>query len=67
MLGFSLDHISEPNYVWCKGNSILSRYKCQKHRLLNEGNIGYSESNIMHNKKYIKIYDCGNKVWSWMK
>jgi len=67
MLGFSLDHISEPNYVWCKGNSILSRYKCQKHRLLNEGYIGYSESNIMHDKKYIKIYDCGNKVWSWMK
>lgn len=65
LLGFKLDHISEPNYVWCKGNSILSRYKCQKHKLLENGYNGYSESTIMHNNKYFKIFDCGNKVWIW--
>lgn len=27
-LGFNLKEISNPNYVWVKGNSILIRYQC---------------------------------------
>ena len=64
-LGFELDSISEPNYVWCRGNIILTRYQCQKHKLLEQGYEGNSESEIMHNRGYFKIYDCGNKVWIW--
>lgn len=67
-LGFKLKEISEPNYVWWKTNlKPLSRYQCQKHKLLQQGYIGNSETDIMHNRKYFKIYDCGNKVWEWMK
>ena len=64
-LGFNLDSISEPNYVWYRSKTILSRYQCQKHKLLEQGYEGNSESEIMHNRGYYKIYDCGNKVWVW--
>ena len=63
MLGFELDSISEPNYVWCNGHETLSRYQCQKHKLLEQGYKGNSETEIMHNRGYYRIYDCGNKVW----
>ena len=66
-LGFELDSISEPNYVWINNKSILSRYQCQKHKLLKQGYEGNSETEIMHNRKYHKLYDCGNKVWIWKR
>ena len=65
MLGFTLQNISEPNYVWCKDVDILTRYQCQKHKLLEQGYIGNSEVDIMHDRGYYRIYDCGNKVWVW--
>ena len=65
-LGFNLDSISEPNYVWWKNDfKSLSRYQCQKYKLLQEGFEGNSEAEIMHNRGYYRIYDCGNKVWIW--
>ena len=63
MLGFTLHEITPPNYVWCNGHEILSRYQCQKHKLLEQGYKGDSEADIMHNRGYYRIYDCGNKVW----
>jgi len=67
ILGFKLQGVSEPNYVWVKHNIVLSRYQCQKHKLLEQGFIGNSEVDIMHNRDYFRIYDCGNKVWVWNK
>lgn len=65
-LGFILKGISNPNYVWYKnGCSVLTRYQCQKHKLIKEGFEGKSETDIMHNRGYYRIYDCGNKVWVW--
>ena len=64
-LGFELKEITKPNYVWFKNNNILSRYQCQKHKLLEQGFDGISEVDIMHNRGYYRIYDCGNKVWGW--
>lgn len=53
-LGFVLDHISKPNYVWWKrGAEILSRYSCQMK----------NEDKIMHDRGYKRIFDSGNKVW----
>ena len=63
MLGFTLHEITPPNYVWCNGHETLSRYQCQKHKLLEQGYKGNSETEIMHNRGYYRIYDCGNKVW----
>ena len=63
MLGFNLSTISSPNYVWYKNGDVKTRYQCQKHKLLEQGFEGDSESEIMHNMGYFRIYDCGNKVW----
>lgn len=64
-LGMTLQGISEPNYVWCNHSEILTRYQCQKHKLIKEGFKGNSETDIMHSRGYYRIYDCGNKVWIW--
>ena len=66
-LGFKLDSISEPNYVWYKNGDVKSRYQCQKHKLIGQGYQGNTETEIMHNLGYYRIYDCGNKVWIWEK
>ena len=64
-LGMTLQGISEPNYVWSDGHTTLSRYQCQKHKLIEQGFEGKSEVDIMSNRGYYRIYDCGNKVWVW--
>lgn len=61
-LGFKLISISEPNYVWVKGNKVLKRYQTQKHKLLGAG-LGtdeQTENEIMEALGYYKVYDCGN-------
>ena len=65
ILGFKLKHIAEPNYVWIKGNEILTRYQCQKYKLIKQGYKGASETDIMHQRGYNRLYDAGNKVWIW--
>jgi hypothetical protein len=35
----------------------------QKHKLLEKGYTGKSETDIMHSLGYYRIFDCGNKVW----
>ena len=63
-LGFKLDHISDPNYVWIKNNTnIKTRYQCQKHKLESQGFYGKSETDIMKALGYYRFFDCGNKVW----
>jgi hypothetical protein len=66
-LRFKLDHISKVGYVWCREDQVLSRYQCQKHKLLKQGFEGSSEAEIMENQGFYQIFDCGNKVWVWQK
>lgn len=63
-LGFQNTHLSKPGYVWIKSGSMKSRYQTRTKNLLKKGFEG-SESEIMHNMGYSKLYDCGNKVWVW--
>ena len=66
-LGFKLDHISEPGYVWWKqsGNIVMTRYQSQKQRLikLGLGTKEKTEDEIMYNQGFIKIYNSGNLVF----
>jgi hypothetical protein len=66
-IGFTLVKISEPSYVWIKGNEILSRYQCQKHKLKeilkDNYNEGLSENENMLLNGFYKLYDCGNFVF----
>lgn len=69
-LGFVETHITEPGYwYFCtKGNYTLSRYQCQKSKLV----IKYpelahlTEGDIMAEQKSYKVYDCGNRVLEWI-
>lgn len=63
-LGFKLDSITQPNYVWVSGdmNYMLSRYQTQKQKLLanNLQQYGETEAEIMYNLKYLRVYNSGN-------
>ena len=68
-IGFKLIGESKPSYVYAKDNVTLPRYQCQK-RLLKEllgeekFDENLSETNNMLKNGYLKIYDCGNLVFS---
>lgn len=62
-LGFKESEPSEPNYVWIKGNTVLTRYQTQKHKLLKLGFEGDTEEDIMRGRGFLKLYDCGNYVF----
>lgn len=70
-LGFTFSHQSEPNYVWTNFAEVRTRYQCQVHRLRADllgvvRNIeAKSEADIMDELGYVRIYDCGSKVWVW--
>lgn len=53
-LGFKCVRISAPNYVWRdKQGKIKTRYQTQMK----------NEVAIMEKEGYVRIFDCGNKVW----
>lgn len=54
-LGFVHTRNTEPSYRWVNGYESLSRYRTQMK----------NETEIMENRGYRKIYDCGNKVYEW--
>lgn len=65
-LGFSFSHTSEPNYVYLKGNKMLSRYQAQKHKLgavLGKFDPNISESQNMFANGYKRYWDCGTAVY----
>ena len=54
------------NYVYTKMDTgeVLTRYQCQKHRLVEQGfDASLSEEQIMKQRGFNKIYDCGNAVY----
>jgi hypothetical protein len=66
-LGFSFKHNSAPGYKYYKGKKVLSRYQCQKHLLKTLfpelWEEAKSETAIMSEAGYNKVFDCGNSVW----
>lgn len=62
--GFIEDHISKPSYWYVKGNKRYYRYDFRKSKLKEKFPNLYddnkSETQIMKEAKYYKIYDCGN-------
>ena len=66
-LGFKLDHASKPQYHWVCGHNVLTRYQTQLKQLRKYGWVkegeDKSESQVMRERGFNKIYDCGKKVW----
>lgn len=53
-LGFTLLRISPPNYRWVNAKEeVLTRYQTQMK----------DEAEIMQERGYWRVFDCGNKVW----
>ena len=67
-LGFTSDGLSSPNYRWIntKTNENYARYQCMKHKLIKNGlgTINETENDIMRKHGFIKIYDCGNEIYT---
>ena len=67
-LGFTLDHVSNPDYWYFKRNTMIleSRVKYQKHKLLkifDSFNQNMTEVENMKANGYFRIFDCGNMVF----
>lgn len=65
-LGFTLSHVSAPNYWYWKGDEFASRVKYQKHKLaslLENYDPNLNETDNMYANGYNKIFDCGNLVY----
>lgn len=57
-LNFKFIEDSDPNYIWWKSDfDYKTRYQCQMK----------NEKEIMSSKGYVRVYDCGNKVWVYKK
>ena len=69
LLEFKFIETTRPSYIWWKNNKILTRYQTMKSKLVDEGlgKYGDTESDIMHNLGWVKIYNCGNYKYIWNK
>jgi len=65
-LGFTLSHHSKPAYWYVSTYPLNreSRIKYQKHKLCKDGyDSSLTEREIMQQRGYHRIWDCGNSVW----
>lgn len=69
LLGFSFVRQTIPNYLWINHSipQILTRYQCQKHNLKEFYNLGNTEFEIMTNRGFYQLFDCGNCVWEYKR
>lgn len=65
--GMRLESWNSPGYLWIKQHNVLTRYQCQKHKLVKQFPElkNSTETEIMHSLGYSKMFDCGQKVYVW--
>jgi len=65
-LGFHFVGTTEPGYFYAKGKRRFSRSQFTKHKLVSEGaDETKTESTIMKERGYMKIWDTGNLKYVW--
>lgn len=65
-LGFKKIRVSKPNYWYVKNERRYHRFNFRKSILIKEGfDQNLTEKEIMFNRKYYRIYDCGNVRWEF--
>ena len=68
-MGFKFDENTQPNYSYIIKNTLHSRLKFQKHKLLNLLENFDSKLTEWENMKlngYDRIWNCGNKKFVWL-
>ena len=61
--GFKKIEVTQPSYIYIRGDEIKSRMQCQKHKLeafLEEYDPNLSEYENMLLNDWDRVYDCGN-------
>lgn len=68
-LGMTYIGNSKPNYVYVNDTGDkLTRYQCMKHKLVELGfDETLTEDEIMTQRNYYKIYNCGNAIYTFYK
>lgn len=65
-LGFNFHHSTEYSYFYMKDGIKYPRHQFMKHKLVAEGfDPNKTESEIMKERGFSKVYDCGNLVYTW--
>ena len=63
-LGFEFSHNSLPNYYYIINSVRKHRFNYRKNKLIREGgDPNKTEVQIMNEKGYFRIFDCGSKKW----
>jgi len=63
-IGFNFSHLSQPNYYYVIDGIRKHRFNFRKDKLVKSGaDSNLSESKIMSNLGYYRIYDCGMQKW----
>ena len=63
-LGFKLSHESVPNYYYIIDDIRNHRFNFRKDKLIREGfDPNKTEIQIMNERGYFRIFDCGTKKW----
>lgn len=63
-LGFIKNNLSKPNYFWVVDGIRKHRFNFNKKRLVKLGHdIRKSESEIMHEIGYFRVFSCGQEKW----
>ncbi len=65
-LGFKFERETEPNYYYVIGDKRVNRYALRKNILVEKYGCPkeMSEHEFCLSKRWYRIYDCGNKLWS---
>jgi hypothetical protein len=63
-LGFTKQHLSKPDYFWCKDIERKHRFNFNKQKLIKEGyDPNKTEVEIMYERGYYRIFGCGQYRW----
>lgn len=72
-LGFEFEKLTDPNYLyWSNKDQIaLSRYQCQKHKLIkiigDQYDPSLTEYQNMTNNHYYRVWNSGNYKFNWIR
>lgn len=65
-LGFKMIHETEPNYHWIVDGFRKHRFNFRKDKLVEQGSDPRkTEIEIMNDKGFYRIFDCGSKKWNF--
>jgi hypothetical protein len=63
-LGFTKQHLSKPDYFWCKDLERKHRFNFNKQKLIKEGyDKNKTEVEIMYERGYYRLFSCGQYRW----